>query len=562
MGSDCYAKDLSRLGKSKTQMFHDYRLTISQLLKQTLLRNSSREIVYGKNRYTWPRFYERVQRLASGLEQLGVRKGWKVAMVDVDTNRYLEAYFAVPMMGAILHTVNIRLPPEQVGYTISHAEDDAILIRDEFLPLAAKLAPSIKSIKAIVTMSDSGTAPSIPIPGAKYYEDLLSSASPHYDFPELDENTIATMFYTSGTTGFPKGVSFSHRQLVLHTMALGTALAAPPLSVTSADVVLPMVPFFHVHGWGIPYLAAMSGQKVVLAGKYDPANILSMIDREHVTFSHMVPTALNLILNHPDAMKYANALSKWKIIVGGSALPRELALAARGLGIKVMAGYGLSETAPVLTISYPKDELLELSDAEMLDRVLLKAGTPIPLVEVKIVDEKMRELPNDGKSMGELVVRAPWTTREYYRDPEGTKKLWADGWLHTGDIAVIDPKGYVSIVDRMKDVVKSGGEWISTILLEDLLMSHRAVQETAVIAGRDEKWGERPIAIVTLKPGATTTEEELKKHLEQFAQEGKIAKFWIPERMVIHAESLPKTSTGKIDKKPLREKYSGLLATG
>ncbi len=542
-------------------MYYDYNLTISRVLEQTLQRNSSREIVYGNSRYTWPKFFERVQRLASGLERIGVKRGWKVAVVDLDTNRYLEAYFAVPMMGAILHTVNVRLPLEQIGYTISHAEDDVVLIRDEFIPMAAKLAPNIRSVKAIVTMSDSGSAPSFPIPGARYYEDLLSSSPPHYDFPELDENTIATMFYTSGTTGFPKGVSFTHRQLVLHTMALGTALSAPPLSLTSSDVVMPMVPFFHVHGWGIPYLAALLGQKLVLAGKYDPANILAAMQREKVTFSNMVPTALNMVVNHPEAKGYAKALSSWKVVVGGAALPRELALAARRLGIIVMAGYGLSETAPVLTIAFPTDELLKLPEGEMLDRVLLKAGTPIPLVEVRVVDEKMRDVPRDEKTMGELVVRAPWTTREYYKDPEGTKKLWADGWLHTGDIAVMNEKGYVSIVDRIKDVVKSGGEFISTIILEDLLTSHPAVLEAAVIAGRDEKWGERPIAIVTLKTGARGTEEELRKHLENFVQQGRIAKFWVPERVVMHAEPLPKTSTGKIDKKPLREKYSGLLAT-
>jgi fatty-acyl-CoA synthase len=507
-------------------MYHDSTLTISSLLQQTLTRNSSNEIVYQNHRYTWPRFYERVQRLASGLEKLGVKKGWKVAVVDVDTNRYLEAYFAVPMMGAILHTVNVRLPIEQIGYTIGHAEDDAVLLRDEFIPLAAKLAGNVKSLKTVVTMSDTGTAPAFPLPGANYYEDVISSGSPHYEFPDLDENTTATLFYTSGTTGFPKGVTFTHRQLVLHTLSLGTALAAPPLSVTSEDVVLPMVPFFHVHGWGIPYLAAMSGQKVVLAGRYDPGNILRLIDKENVTFSHMVPTFLSMILNHPEAMSHAKALSKWKVIVGGAALPHELALAARGFGIKILAGYGLSETAPVLTIAYPKEELLKLSEMEMLDNVLLKAGTPIPLVEVKIVDEKMRALPHDGKSMGELVI---------------------------------DPKGYVSIMDRMKDVVKSGGEWISTLILEDLLTSHPAVQEAAVIAARESKWGERPIAIVTLKPNARATEEELKKYLEKFATQGKIAKFWIPERVVTQTEILAKTSTGKIDKKPLRQKYAGLL---
>ncbi len=540
-------------------MYNDYSLTISKILGQTLQRNSNREIVYGKTRYTWPRFFERVQRLASALEGLGVKKGSKVAVVDVDTNRYLEAYFAVPMMGAVLHTVNVRLPLDQVGYTIQHAEDEVVLVRDEFLPLAIKLAPKVKTVKALVTMSDSGSPPGLPFPGGSY-EDLLSSASPHYDFPDLDENTIATMFYTSGTTGFPKGVWFAHRQLILHTLALAAGLSAPPLSVTASDVVLPMVPFFHVHGWGIPYLAGLLGQKIVLAGKYDPASILTMMEKERVTFSNMVPSILNMILNHPEAKNHAEALSRWKVAVGGAALPRKLALAARSFGIKILAGYGLSETAPVLTLGTPTDDLLELPEEQMLDRVLLKAGTPIPLVDVRVVDEKMRDVPRDSKTMGEVVVRAPWTTREYYKDPEGTKRLWADGWLHTGDIAVMDEKGYLSIVDRMKDVVKSGGEFISTIILEDLLTSHPAVFEAAVVAGKDEKWGERPVAIVTLKPGASATEDELKRHLASYVERGKIASFWMPERVVILTESLPKTSTGKVDKKPLREKYQGILS--
>lgn len=542
-------------------MYYDYNLTVSRILGQTLQRNSSSEIVYGKTRYTWPRFFERVQRLASALDKLGVKKGSKVAIVDVDTNRYLEAYYAVPMMGAVLHTVNVRLPLEHVGYTVQHAEDEVVLVRDEFLPLAIKLAPKAKSVKALVTMSDSGSAPGLPFPGGSY-EDLLASASSHYDFPELDENTTATLFYTSGTTGFPKGVWFTHRQLVLHTLALAAVFSAPPLSVTASDVVLPMVPFFHVHGWGFPYFAGLLGQKIVLAGKYDPVNVLALLEREKVTFSSMVPSLLNMLLSHPDATNYREALSRWKVGVGGSALPRNLALTARKFGIKIMSGYGLSETAPVLTLATPKDELLQLPEDEMLDRVLLKAGTPIPLAEIRVVDDKMRDVPRDSKTMGEVVARAPWTTREYYKDPEGTKRLWADGWLHTGDIAVMDEHGYVSIVDRMKDVVKSGGEWISTIILEDLLANHPAVFETAVINGKDEKWGERPVAIVALRPGASATEEELKKHLEGYVREGKIASFWVPDRVLVVTESLPKTSTGKVDKKPLREKYQGILSSG
>jgi fatty-acyl-CoA synthase len=536
-----------------------YELTIDKLLLNTLHRQSRQEIVYGKMRYDWVAFYERVRRLSSGLEHMGVRKGTTVAVIDVDTNRYLEAYYAIPMMGATMHTVNIRLPPEHIGYTMVHAQDEFILIRDEFLPIATKLAGSIKTLKGVVTMSDTGSAPTAPFPNSKFYDDLLAEGDPQYEFPELDENTRATIFYTSGTTGFPKGVWFTHRQLVLHTLGtqIGLAGGFPQNRLEVRDVVLPLVPFFHVHSWGVPYGVGLNGQKTVLAGKYDPSNILELIAREGVTWSNMVPTVLNMILVHPAVEKYRDALGRWKVSVGGAALPREMALRAQKLGINVMGGYGLSETAPVLTLANPTDRTIGMSKEQALDAVLLKTGIPIPLVAIRVVDPEMKDVPRDGKTAGEIVVRGPWLTSEYYKEPAKTEELWKGGWLHTGDMAVMDEEGYATIVDRIKDAIKSGGEWIPTIIIEDLLVRHPAVLEAAVIGAKDQQWGERPLAVVSLRQNQSTTSDDLKKHMETFVAEGKMAKFWVPEHYVILEEQLPKTSTGKIDKKPLREKYSG-----
>jgi fatty-acyl-CoA synthase len=538
---------------------NDYPLTIGTLLKQTVHRRSTSEVVYGKTRYSWTKLYDRVNGLAAGLSAMGVEKGSRVAVVDVDTNRYLEAYFAVPMIGAVLHTVNVRLPPDQIAYTIIHAEDDLVMVRDEFLPLAAKMAPQLKSVKGVVTMSDSGIVPTSAFPNTRYYEDLATSGS-HFEFPNLDENTLATLFYTSGTTGLPKGVTFTHRQLVLHTLGIATGLGDSAVRLSSSDVLMPLVPFFHVHGWGLPYLSGMWGMKIVLMGKYDPKNILETMQRENVTSSDMVPTILNLILNHPDVSQYKEALSHWKIIVGGAALPKELALTARRYGITVMSGYGMSETAPVLTLGTPKDELRYLPENELLEQALLRTGFAVPLVEIRVVDTDMRDVPRDSKTLGEIVVRAPWITEGYYKEPERSEALWAGGWLHSGDLAVMDERGQIMIRDRLKDVVKSGGEWISSLLLEDLLTHHPSVLEAAVIGAKDQKWGERPVAIVSLKSSASATEEQLKLHLDNFVTEGKIAKFWLPEKIIIMDTALPKTSTGKLDKKPLREKYSEILS--
>ena len=539
-------------------MRSSYPLTIGSLLKQSIYRKSTAEIVYGKTRHTWSKLYERVNGLAAGLAGMGVKPGSVVAVVDVDTNRYLEAYYAVPMMGAILHTVNVRLPPEQIAYTMGHAGDEFVLVRDDFLPLASKVIPQLKSLKGVVTMSDSGSAPAAPFANTRFYEDLVLAGS-HFEFPDFGEDTQASLFYTSGTTGLPKGVYFSHRQLVLHTIGLAAGIANSPARMTSDDVIMPLVPFFHVHGWGFPYLAGMWGMKFVLVGKYDPKNILENLQKENVTISDMVPTVLNMVLNHPEAGNYKEALSHWKVIIGGAALPKELALTARKLGMTVMAGYGMSETGPVLTLGTPRDELRSLDEDEQLDRILLQAGLPIPLVEIRVVDQDMRDVPRNGKTLGEIVVRAPWLTDGYYKDSEKSETLWAGGWLHTNDLAALDEKGVVMIRDRMKDVVKSGGEWISTLLLEDLLTHHPAVLEAAVVGAKDQMWGERPIGVVCLKNGMSASEDELKAHLGKYVDQGKITKIWLPERIIISEAPLPKTSTGKLDKKPLREKYSAIL---
>ena len=489
---------------------------------------------------------------------MGVGKGTKVGVVDIDTNRYLEAYYAIPMMGAVLHTVNVRLPPDQIAYTIMHAEDSFIMVRDEFLPMAAKISPQLKSIKGVITMSDSGSAPSSPIPNTRYYEDMATSES-HFEFPDLDEQSLATLFYTSGTTGMPKGVVFTHRQLVLHTLGIASGLGDAFERLNSSDVLMPLVPFFHVHGWGLPYLSGMWGMKIVLMGRYDPKNILETLQRERVTSSDMVPTVLNLVLNHPDVNQYREALSRWKVIVGGAALPMELALTARKFGVTVMAGYGMSETAPVLTLGTPKDEQRNLPETELLEKVLLQAGYAVPLVEIRVVDPEMKDVARDGRTLGEIVVRTPWATEGYYKEPEKSDSLWQGGWLHTGDLAAMNENGLLLIRDRIKDVVKSGGEWISSLLLEDLLVRHPSVLEAAVFGARDPKWGERPVAVVCLKQGKQASESELLSHVAAFIDEGKIAKFWLPEKIVIMTVPLPKTSTGKLDKKPLREEYSSVL---
>jgi fatty-acyl-CoA synthase len=531
----------------------DSPLLIGSLLRSGVSRAPQQEIIYADlRRMTYRDLAERVARLASGLAGLGVEPGDTVAVMDWDTARYLECFFAVPMMGAVLHTINVRLSPEQILYTINHAEDDVILVNSEFLPLLQQIWRRVKPGKQLVLLGEGGQRPETSLPIAAEYEGLLAESDRHYGFPELDENTRATTFYTTGTTGLPKGVYFSHRQLVLHTLAGRAALTGTGHGrLNEEDVYMPITPMFHVHGWGIPYLATMLGVKQVYPGRYHPDTLCELLRGEKVSFSHCVPTILQMILATAAAKKID--LSGWKVIIGGAAFPQALARQALEMGVDAFTGYGMSETCPVLTLSHLQPHM-ESWGIDRQVELRCKTGRPIPLVELRIVDEAMNDVPHDGVSQGEVVVRAPWLTQGYLKDPANSETLWAGGWLHTGDIAVIDEAGYLKITDRIKDVIKSGGEWVSSLDLEDLILQHPAVVEAAVIGVPDPRWTERPLAVVVAQPGEWIGEAEIKAHLQGFAARGIISKYGVPER-VVFVDALPKTSVGKLDKKVLRQQY-------
>jgi len=537
-----------------TPSAYEYPLLLKYILNTPLARAPRQEIVYKDvKRYDYVTLYKRIGQLANTMENLGVKAGDTVGVMDWDSHRYLECFFAVPMMGAILHTVNIRLSPEQILYTINHAEDDALLVHSDFLPLVEKLRGAMKTVKTIIVLNDHGPAPETGFEVAGEYEALLEKSPGGYDFPDFNENSKATTFYTTGTTGAPKGVYFSHRQLMLHTLAIAAAMSmvAEGVSMSVKDVYMPLTPMFHVHAWGMPYVASLLGVKQVYPGRYIPDEILALIAKEGVSYTHSVPTILHMLLGCPSSASVD--LSGLSVIIGGSALPRGLCKAARQRGINITAGYGMSETCPVLTVSALKPNMCECGEEEKID-VRCRTGLPIPLVDLRVVDLEGRELPHDGDSVGEVVVRAPWLTLGYLQDPAGSEDLWAGGYMRTGDAGFVDPEGYLQLTDRLKDVIKSGGEWISSLLIEDTLSQHPAVSEAAVIGVPDETWGERPYAIVTIKEEqkGKFSEEDLKAFFQDFVNRGVISKWGVPDRIVV-VESIPKTSVGKLDKKEIRK---------
>lgn len=533
----------------RTPSSHHYPLLIKSMLERAVADAPEQEIVYAGRRWRYRQLRERVGRLADVLSRLGVGPGSTVGVMDWDTNRYLECFYAVPMMGAVLHMINVRLSPEQVLYTINHARDDILLVNTEFLSLLESIADKLTTVKRIVLMHDGQDSPRSRLEVAGEYEALLHSATPDYAFPDFDEDTRATTFYTTGTTGLPKGVYFSHRQLVMHTLACQIALSqAPHCRVSSDDVYMPITPMFHVHAWGMPYVATNLGLRQVYPGRYLPERLLQLYVEEGVSFSHCVPTILQMLLMSPAAK--AVDLSRWKIIIGGSALPATLAQSALERGIDVVSGYGMSETCPVLAIAFLRKEMLAW-DLERQARQRAKTGRPIPLVQLRVVDQDMNDLPHDGKSAGEVIVRAPWLTQGYLHDPENSEKLWRGGWLHTGDIGVIDPDGFLRITDRLKDVIKSGGEWISSLELENLILKTPGVAEAAVIGVPDARWGERPMAFVVPRNPDAVTVEAVREALQRAADEGHISKYAVPDQIRI-VEEIPKTSVGKINKRALR----------
>ena len=539
-----------------TPSAYAYPLLIKHLLHTPMAYAQDKEITYqGHFRYTYRTLGARIGRLANVLTKAGVEAGQTVAVVDWDSHRYLECFFAVPMMGAILQTVNVRFSAEQILYTLNHAKADVMLVNSEFFPILASIADRLETVKQFILINDAEHPGECPVPLVGEYEALLTDASPDYDFPDFDENAQATTFYTTGTTGDPKGVFFSHRQLVLHTLACATQLGGAPAQgrVHREDVYMPMTPMFHVHAWGFPYLATMLGLKQVYPGRYQPDVLLRLKQSEGVTFSHCVPTILHMVLTHPHA-KEAD-LSGWKVLIGGSALPLAMAVQSQARGLDLFTGYGMSETCPVLTIAHLATSDLESSPE---DQAVLRAktGLPLPLVDLRIVDPQMNDVAHDGKASGELVVRTPWLTQGYLAAPEAAEALWGGGYLHTADIGNIDARGYAKITDRIKDVIKTGGEWTSSLQLEDIIGTHEAVHEVAVIGIPDEKWGERPLALVVLKP---EFEGQIKEHvLRNFAahaiEASGISRYGVLLQ-VSFVKGLAKTSVGKINKREMREAW-------
>jgi fatty-acyl-CoA synthase len=535
-----------------TPQAYGYPLLIKQLLHSALATAPDQEIVYAdQRRHSYAEFDRRIQRLGNMLRGLGLQPGNTVAVMDWDSHRYLECFFAVPMLGCVLQTVNVRLSPEQIAYTLNHAQADVLLVNSDFMPVLKQIRGELNTLTRCVLITDDGT-PAPQGPGfAGEYEALLSQAEPVCSFPDFDENARATTFYTTGTTGLPKGVYFSHRQLVLHTLSVTAGLALAPQQgrLHRDDVYMPLTPMFHVHAWGLPYVATMAGLKQVYPGRYVPDTIVRLIETEKVTFSHCVPTILQMVLGC-EAAKSAD-LSGWKMIIGGSAMTSSLAQTARERGIDVFTGYGMSETCPILSLGQVPTADLG-TGRDVATRV--KTGRPLPLVALRTVDGEMQDCPRDGSSTGEVVVRAPWLTQGYLHQPQASVDLWQGGWLHTQDIGHIDQRGYLQVTDRIKDVIKTGGEWVSSLQIEEIIARHPAVAETAVIGLQDGKWGERPLALVVLKAGqdGKVDSEAIRRHVMAAVDSGQISRYGVPDKVEFVSE-LARTSVGKLNKKAMRE---------
>jgi fatty-acyl-CoA synthase len=523
-------------------MQHDHPLTLQLVLERMRRLYAGSEVVSVRDgergRATYAEVVDRADRLSSALESLGVGPGDRVATFSWNTREHLEAYLAVPCMGAVLHTLNVRLFADQLEFVVGHAEDKVILVEDSLVPVLEELAPRLETVQHYVVIGD-GDAGSLPDP--LRYEELLAAQEPGYDYPELDDRQAAGLCYTSGTTGNPKGVLYSHRSNVLH--AMGQCMA-DSIGMRSDDRVMPVVPMFHANAWGIPYASTLTGAALVMPGRDLSAPALAeLIAAERVTVSAAVPTIWMDLLRHADEQE-SDLSSVRLVICGGSAVPLSLMQQFEERhGVHILQAWGMTETSPLGSVARPPAGV----DEEEHWRYRSSAGRPASLVEARLVRDGGEEVPWDGKSTGELQVRGPWVARQYYGDDAGEEKF--DGeWLRTGDIAAIDEAGYIIISDRTKDVIKSGGEWISSVELENEIMAHPAVREAAVIARPDERWGERPLACVVPEEGETLTLEELREHLAP-----RVAKWWLPDALEI-VDEVPKTSVGKFDKKVLRKK--------
>jgi fatty-acyl-CoA synthase len=516
-------------------MQHDHPLTLQHVLWRMRTMNADRQVVTkthdGTERISFGDVAARVDRLAHALRALGVREGDRVATFSWNTQRHLELYLAVPCMGAVLHTLNIRLFPEQLTYIANHAGDRFLFADRSLGDVLAKVAPTFESVERRFDMDDE-------------YEALLAAApSEPFDWPELDDRAAAGLCYTSGTTGNPKGVLYSHRSNVLHAIAKCLADAE---GIRHGDRVMPVVPMFHANAWGFPYACAMMGADLILPSSFVTSETLAgLIESERVTIAGGVPTVWLDLLRFADE-RGPDLSSLRTLVCGGSAVPESLMRAFEERhGVHMVQAWGMTETSPLASVSHPPPDAR--GDEAWTARA--RQGRPLPLVESRIVADDGAELPWDGEATGELEVRGPWIARDYYEDPAGPEKFH-DGWLRTGDIASIDAQGSIRLSDRSKDVIKSGGEWISSVDLENAIMGHPAVAECAVIAMPHERWAERPLACVVLTEGQSVTAEGLRAHLAD-----QVAKWWLPDE-VVFLDEVPKTSVGKFDKKALRTRLA------
>ncbi len=523
-------------------MQNDFPLTLQHARRRMRDCHPAAQVVTltegGPVRASFGEVNERVDRLARVLQRLGIEDGDRVGTFAWNNQRHFELYMAIPCVGAVLHTLNIRLFAEQLTYIVNHAEDQVIFVDDSVVPLLEPLAPTFKGVRHFVVMGDGDASA---LPNTLRYEELLEEAGPgSYDYPDLDERQAAALCYTSGTTGNPKGVLYSHRSICLHATA---SLMADNLGLSRREKVLVVVPMFHANAWGLPHAAALCGADLVMPDRFLQAEPLARaIASERPTVVGCVPTIFADLLRYADAHK-VDLTSLTNSVCGGSAVPRQLMRDFQERhGVCIHQGWGMTETSPVATFSDPPED--RGHDERYWDERALQ-GKPLPWVELRLVGDDGEEVPWDGESTGEIEVRGPWIASSYYNDDSGDEKFDA-GWLRTGDIAAIDEQAFVRITDRAKDVIKSGGEWISSVELENELMAHPDVIEAAVIAKPDERWSERPLCCVVLREGATTNAEELIEHLRP-----RVAKWWLPDELAFIAE-VPKTSVGKFDKKVLR----------
>ena len=527
----------------------DYPLALPHIFHRAERMFGSREIVTvtatGRERTTYRQWADRTRRLGGALDQLGISADGKVATFAWNTARHLELYFAAPCTGRVLHTLNIRLFADQLTYIVNHAEDEVIFVDRSLVELLWPLVGEFKTVRHFVVMDDGkGTVPDDP--RIVDYEQLIGDADP-VEFRIDDENQAAAMCYTSGTTGNPKGVVYSHRSMFLHSTAV---LMADALGVSESDVILPVVPMFHANVWGLGHAAPFAGASLIMPGPdLSPGAIADLIESEHVTIAAGVPTIWMGVLPELEGRDLS---SLRKIVCGGSAVPRSLSEAYREkVGLPITQAWGMTETSPIASVGHIKSALRDHPEDELAD-LRASQGLGAPGVDLRIVDPGTGdELPWDGKTSGELQARGPWIAADYYNDPRSRESFTADGWLRTGDVAIIDPEGYIRLVDRTKDLVKSGGEWISSVELENEIMAHPKVAEAAVIGVAHERWTERPLACIVLAPGEELTKEEVLEFLTP-----RVAKWWLPDD-VVFIEEVPKTSVGKFSKKDLRDRFAG-----